>query len=149
MNDYNTKKMNKKKKSIINKIYLKSSEENKNKSINSNINLNKNGYNNVIKINNEITPKNNNFFNVNRGSLINENKDQINLNMLNYFCHSSNPNKKRLFKLYNHGKEFYRKRMDIVLVFSHLLLTEKTLLSNNYQNLNSSKKDLEILFNQI
>ena len=149
MNGCNTKKMNKKKKSIFNKIYLKSSEENKNKSINSIINLNKNGDNNVVKINNEITPKNNNFFNVNRDGLINENNDQINLNMLNYFCHSSNPYKKRLFELYNHGNEFYRKRMDIVLVFSHLLLTEKALLSNNYQNLNSAKKDIEILFNQI
>ena len=149
MNGCNTKKMNKKKKSIFNKIYLKSSEENKNKSINSIINLNKNGDNNVVKINNEITPKNNNFFNVNRDGLINDNNDQINLNMLNYFCHSSNPYKKRLFELYNHGNEFYRKRMDIVLVFSHLLLTEKALLSNNYQNLNSAKKDIEILFNQI
>ena len=149
MNGCNTKKMNKKKKSIFNKIYLKSSEENKNKSINSIINLNKNGDNNVVKINNEITPKNNNFFNVNRDGLINDNNAQINLNMLNYFCHSSNPNKKRLFELYNHGNEFYRKRMDIVLVFSHLLLTEKALLSNNYQNLNSAKKDIEILFNQI
>ena len=54
-----------------------------------------------------------------------------------------------MIELYNFGNEFYRKRMDIVLVFSHLLLTEKVLLSNKYENINSINKDIEIMYHKI
>lgn len=54
--------------------------------------------------------------------------------------------KKKMVELYHFGNDFYKKRMDIVLVFSHLLLTEKVLISNNLQHKNAFCKDIEILY---
>ena len=42
--------------------------------------------------------------------------------------------------LYDLGTAFYRKRMDIVLVFSHLLITEKILINRNKYSCLSCKE---------
>ena len=46
-------------------------------------------------------------------------------------------------ELYHFSNDFYKKRMDIILVFSQLLLTEKVLLNNNNKHINSSCNDIE------
>ena len=51
--------------------------------------------------------------------------EQINLNIISYFCRSRNPKKKKLIKLYNKGNSFYREKMDIVRVFTLQLILEK------------------------
>ena len=150
MNVFDTKPMTKIQNSISHKNCLKSSNENKNKSINSKINLYKNEENNIVKLNEQIIPKKNNFLYEPRDSLIKEYNDHINITMFDYFCHRKDPKKRRMIELYHFGNEFYRKRMDIVLVFSHILLTEKVLLSNNFpNNNNSTNKDIEIMYNKM
>ena len=148
MNICDTKHINKNQ-NYLNKNNIKSSDENKNKSINSRIILYKNEESNIININKKNIPKNNILIYEHRDSLIKEYNDQINLTMFDYFCHKNNKRKKKMIELYNFGNEFYRKRMDIVLVFSHLLLTEKVLLSNKYENINSINKDIEIMYHKI
>ena len=50
--------------------------------------------------------------------------DQINLNIISYFCRIGNPKKNRLIKLYKKGNSFYREKMDIVRVFILQLILE-------------------------
>ena len=57
--------------------------------------------------------------------------DNISLNLINYFCHKNK--KKDIIELFNLGNYFLRKRMDIVHVFSLLLITERILLKT-YKN---------------
>lgn len=40
--------------------------------------------------------------------------------------------KKRMIELYLFANSFYRRRIDIVNVFTHLILTEKILIKNNF-----------------
>ena len=47
--------------------------------------------------------------------------DDINLNILDYFCYVKNSNKYKYIELFNKGKDFYRKQMDIVNIVIHLL----------------------------
>jgi hypothetical protein len=70
-------------------------------------------------------------------------KDHIDLNIFDLLCIGKNIHKRRIIDLFHLGKDFYRKRMDLVLVFSHLLLTEKMLLKN-YQDLNSLYTEIKI-----
>ena len=60
------------------------------------------------------------------------------LTMINYFFPGKNKKKKNMVELFHLGINFYKKRMDIVFVFSHLLLTEKILLNRNYNQLYST-----------
>ena len=60
----------------------------------------------------------------NNDSYININKDDINLSIFDYLCSRKNPKKKQQIKLYNQGNYFYRKKMDIVHVFTLLSLVE-------------------------
>ena len=62
---------------------------------------------------------------------IKECTDNINLNMLDFICPHRNRRKKKLLELYKIGINFYKKRMDIALVFTHLLLIEKILLKKH------------------
>jgi hypothetical protein len=57
--------------------------------------------------------------------------DNISLNLINYFCYKNK--KKDIIELFNLGNYFLRKRMDIVHVFSLLLITERILLKT-YKN---------------
>jgi len=53
--------------------------------------------------------------------------DQINLNIISYFCRIGNPKKNRLIKLYKKGNSFYREKMDIVRVFILQLILENSI----------------------
>jgi len=57
--------------------------------------------------------------------------DNISLNLINYICYKNK--KKDIIELFNLGNYFLRKRMDIVHVFSLLLITERILLKT-YKN---------------
>ena len=128
---------------------INSLEEHKNKSISSKINLKiSEGYNfnlNNQNINNQNISKNNNII-TKENTTLKENYNFIKLSIFAYICPYGNIKKKRMVELYLFGNDFYKKRMDIVLVFSHLLLTEKVLISNNLQNKNPLCKDIEILY---
>jgi len=124
-------------------------EEHKNKSISSKINLKiSEGFNfnlNSHNINNQNISKSNNL-NTKENAMYIDNYDFIKLSILDYICPFGNLKKKKMVELYYFGNDFYKKRMDIVLVFSHLLLTEKVLISNNLQHKNALCKDIEILY---
>ena len=57
-------------------------------------------------------------------SYINVNKDNLNLSIFDYLCSRKNAKKKKQIRLYNKGNYFYRKKMDIVHVFTLLSLVE-------------------------
>ena len=73
------------------------------------------------------------FFNLNSKENIKytEFNDHIDLNIFDYFCSRKNSKKKRHVKLYSDGNRFFRKKMDIVHIFSLLLLIEN-IIKNNY-----------------
>ena len=106
------------------------------KSINfdNNINLNNNNNNNprFSKINSQNFPNINLLFNNKKesNSNLNEFKDKVSLNLLDYFCIRRN-DKKVHFDLYNLGISFYKKRMDLIHVFTLLLITERILLKKH------------------
>lgn len=56
-------------------------------------------------------------------------KDSINFNFIHYYCLRKISSKKKEISLFNKGSSIYRKRMDIINVFTLLLLIEKKLLS--------------------
>ena len=60
----------------------------------------------------------------NYNSYINVNKDNTNLSIYDYLCSKKNAKKKKQIKLYNKGNYFYRKKMDIVHVFTLLSIVE-------------------------
>ena len=69
--------------------------------------------------------------------------DHIDLNVINYICMKRNA--KRL-KLFYAGNNFYRKKMDIVHVFTLITIIEKVLLSNNnFQNLSALYEEIELI----
>ena len=117
-----------------NKIFSFSSyDEHKNKSSHSNIKINENGENNKNPYGDEDTPKIN--FDMDykgNNKSIKEYKEFIILNLIDYFCPCGDKKKKRMIRLYLFANAFYRKRMDIVNVFTHLILTEKILIKNNF-----------------
>ena len=131
------------------RIPSNSIEEHKNKSISSKINLKMSeGYNfnlNSHIINNQNINKNNNLI-TRENTTYKDNYNYIQLSAFNYICPFGSIKKKKMVELYHFGNDFYKKRMDIVLVFSHLLLTEKVLISNNLQHKNPLCKDIEILY---
>ena len=107
--------------------------DNKNKSLYSNVKINENEENNNNPYEGDITPKIN-FAVSNKGNndSIKEYKEFINLNLFDYFCPCGDKKKKRMIQLYLFANAFYRKRMDIVNVLTHLILTEKILIKNNF-----------------
>jgi hypothetical protein len=117
-----------------NKIFSFSSyADNKNKSSHSNIKINENEENNYNSYEGEFTPKINLDMNYKgNNKSLKENKEFINLNLIDYFCPCGDKKKKRMIQLYLFANAFYRKRMDIVNVFTHLILTEKILIKNNF-----------------
>ena len=50
--------------------------------------------------------------------------EPINLSVLDYLCPCKNSKKSRHIKLYNQGNQFYRKKMDVVHVFTLLTILE-------------------------
>ena len=57
--------------------------------------------------------------------------NEIKITLFDYLCPGKNKNKRKMVGIYNFENDFYRKRMGIVLVFSHLLLAEKYILKNS------------------
>jgi hypothetical protein len=99
-------------------------ESSKNESIKSRndklkIELNSNYFSrdNLQRIIQEMNNKDNN-------SYANANKDNINLSIFDYLFSRKNAKKKKQIKLYNKGNYFYRKKMDIVHVFTLLSIIE-------------------------
>ena len=62
--------------------------------------------------------------NKDNNSYANANKDNINLSIFDYLFSRKNAKKKKQIKLYNKGNYFYRKKMDIVHVFTLLSIVE-------------------------
>ena len=59
--------------------------------------------------------------------------DQITFNIFEYYCFRSFSKKKKDIALFNSGLAFYKKRMDIINVFTLLLLSEKNCLQSEQQ----------------
>jgi hypothetical protein len=74
-------------------------------------------------------------------SNIEEEDKNIHLNLVNYYCCGSICRKKKHIELFDIGVSLYRRRMDIINVFTILLLTEKTLLKNEKQKKITINKD--------
>ena len=66
----------------------------------------------------------------------------IHFNLFEYYCLRKLSSKKKEIELFNKGSSLYRKRMDIINVFTLLLLIEKKLL-NNEQKRNNKVKEME------
>ena len=114
-------------------ISFSSFAENKNKSLGSKVKFKNDEY---INKNNpsfgDVTPKINFGTSGKANNSLKEYKENINLTLFDYFCSCGNKKKKRMIELYLFANSFYRRRMDIVKVFTHLILTEKILIKNNF-----------------
>ena len=125
------------------------SSNNKNNNENYIITINRNR-NNIVqsentKVDSVKNEQKNNFDSLFRKETTNlkDFNDHINLNVLNYICMKRNAGK---LKLFNAGNHFYRKKMDIVHVFTLITIIEKSMLSNNnMQNLSSLYEEIELL----
>jgi len=106
--------------------------ENKNKSLNSKVKFKNDESNNNNPSFGDITPKINLGINEKANNSLKEYKENINLTLFDYFCSCGEKKKKRMIELYLFANTFYRRRMDIVKVFTHLILTEKILIKNNF-----------------
>jgi hypothetical protein len=62
-------------------------------------------------------------------------KNNININLFDYYCLGKFCKKSKPIELFDIGVSLYRKRMDIVNVFTILLLIEKIILKIDRQNL--------------
>ena len=56
---------------------------------------------------------------------IRENHEDINLNFLDYFCVGKSSKKYKNIQLYNRANRFYRKKMDLIHIFSLLSFIEE------------------------
>ena len=72
-------------------------------------------------------------------------KEHLSLNLIDYIFRRKNLIKKRHLDLYKLGFSFYKKRMDIVHVFTLLLITEKVLLKSHGQQIIYLLKENEII----
>lgn len=75
-----------------------------------------------------------------RISLIDKDEDKeytspIKFNLFDYYCMRKLSSKKKEIDLFNIGSALYRKRMDIINVFTLLILTEKKLLNKEENEL--------------
>ena len=59
---------------------------------------------------------------------------RINFNLFEYYCLRRLTSKSRQIDLFRKGRAIYRKKMDIINVFTLLLLTEKKLLNKEHKN---------------
>jgi hypothetical protein len=76
------------------------------------------------------------YFNSNKNDETEMNeKKSINISLFDYYCLGKICKKSRPIELFEIGVSLYRKRMDIVNVFTILLLTEKIILKIDRQNL--------------
>ena len=66
--------------------------------------------------------------------------DYLNLNLFDYACWIKNS---KQYKLFNLGNSFYRKKMDIVHVFTIISIIEKIIITNNCQKRLSFYEEIE------
>ena len=111
--------------------------------------------NNGLKINKKISLKSHdlpkiNYSNFNNESIkvISDFNENINLNLFDFICHAKSADKKKEFNLYKLGNSFYKKRMDIVHVFTLLLITEKVLLKSYSKQIHSLCKNNDFLYHK-
>ena len=115
---------------------------------NNNVNNNDNYNNNDNNFNNDNKKKSNNYIyhvgsfypkfkssqkNQNNGcsdsiNNLNNYSDRLYFNIFHYYCFGKCFRKKKNIELYNLGLSVYKKRMDIINVFTLLLFTEKNCL---------------------
>ena len=77
-----------------------------------------------------------------------DNDKNINLNLINYYCCGNICKKKKHIELFDIGVSLYRKRMDIINVFTILLLTEKILLKIERRKITQfNNENLDLLQN--
>ena len=141
-----TYKINMNKRNYINPFNDNNKRKSINSNINSNINLNRNvgvGDNDSLNNDLQIIISTNNKV---KNSSFSEYTKEISITLFDYFCPGRNINKKRMLGLYHLGIAFYRRRMDIVIVFSHLLLTEKFMLKNRCTFIYPSCREIELLY---
>lgn len=95
---------------------------------------------------NNLLPKINISLDVQNAKMKNiELKEHLSLNLFDYIFRRKNMIKKRHIDLFKSGFSFYRKRMDIVHVFTLLLITEKVLLKSHGQQIILLLKENEII----
>ena len=75
--------------------------------------------------------------------LTENNKININISLLDYYCFGKICEKSKPLELFEIAVSLYRKRMDIVNVFTILLLTEKIILKIERQNLFGSNGEVD------
>ena len=121
---------------IINKKEDTLSIDYKNNNLNENIKISTFNYNRNYNKEN----KNNSLNSIYRGSLGDKESEKkelnkkISFNLLEYYCLRKLTSKNREIDLFIKGSSLYRKRMDIINVFTLLLLTEKKLLNKEHKN---------------
>ena len=113
---------------------IKRSKFNKSKNDITSLNLNLYNVNNSMNFNNNINKINNNTNKKESNNNLKEFNDHINLNIFDFLfilCKRKNGYKNKHFGLFNLGISFYKKRMDLIHVFTLLLITERILLKKN------------------
>ena len=82
--------------------------------------------------NNGINLKSYNSFDKNKIKKSNENfNENINFNLIYYYCFKKNSKKENEIKLFKSGFYFYKRRMDVVNVFTLLIFIENFLIEND------------------
>ena len=89
----------------------------------------KNGENMQMKLNRNIS-KSYASFEKGRYKTKSDYNDKINFNLFHYFCLGKYSEKEKEIELYNAGISLYKKRLDIVNVFTFLLLIDNFLVEN-------------------
>ena len=67
--------------------------------------------------------------------------DRINFNLFQYYCFGKISNKSKEINMFNLSISFYKKRLDVINVFTFLLLLEKYIQFENHE--------LNLFYNQI
>ena len=101
-----------------------------------NNNLKINPYSKKINNISIINQKNNNI------NSIQEFNEKININLFQYYCFGKTDKKRKEISLFKSGISLYKKTMDIINVFTFLLLIEKNIHFKN-KNISSFFKDME------
>ena len=111
--------------------------------------------NNLNKINKKKSLKSHDLPKINYSDFYNDSQkvitdfnENINLNLFDFICHAKSDEKKKEFNLFKLGNSFYRKRMDIIHVFTLLLITEKVLLKSYSKQIHSLYKINDFLYHK-
>ena len=116
----------------INNNNNNSSNNNNNNNNNSNSNKNTNNQNKknkyIYRVGSFFPKLLNNSKSQSSNSVFKEFLDQVNFNIFEYYCFKYCSKKRKDIELYDSGLSLYKKRMDIVNVFTLLLFSEKTCL---------------------